>query len=133
MKSWNAVWLKAKDKNAQNRFQLFNWHYLALVIYYWLVGTGCLSSIRWPQSMNTNMQTYTFVDILIGFALNNQGQDVFELIRAFNKINLFFLYLLCFYTWSKLWKKTDKLRRIKYSFASSILSLKLVITKRDHL
>lgn len=83
--------------------------------------------------MNTNMQTYTFVDILIGFALNNPGQDVFELIRAFNKINLFFIYLLCFYTWSKLWKKTDKLRRIKYSFASSILSLKLVRTKRDHL
>lgn len=42
--------------------------------------------------MNTKMQTYTFVDILIGFALNNPGQDVFELIRAFNKINLFFIF-----------------------------------------
>lgn len=44
------------------------------------------------MTMNTTMQTYTFVDILIGCALNNPGQDVFELIRAFNKINIFFIF-----------------------------------------
>lgn len=46
--------------------------------------------------MNTNMQTYTFVDILIGCALNNPGQDVFELIRGFNKIIIFYIY--CVFT-----------------------------------
>lgn len=55
--------------------------------------------------MNTNMQTYTFVDILIGFALNNPGQDVFELIRAFNKINLFFFIFTVFLHLIKIMKE----------------------------